>query len=57
MRSIIKFEDVENNIIDLREQKVILDSDVAKIYRVETCDSNKAFKDNSGNWHYKQTKK
>ena len=33
-------------IIDLREQKVILDSDVVKIYGVETRDINKAVKNN-----------
>ncbi len=34
-------------IIGLRNQKVILDSDVAKIYGVETRDINKAVKNNS----------
>ncbi|KAF3983514.1 MAG: ORF6N domain-containing protein [Methylococcales symbiont of Hymedesmia sp. n. MRB-2018] len=33
-------------IIELRSQKVILDSDVAKIYGVETRDINKAVKNN-----------
>lgn len=40
MKSIEKF------IIDLRNQKVILDSDVAQIYDVETRDINKAVKNN-----------
>ena len=38
---------IESLIIDLRNQKVILDSDVAKIYGVETRDINKAVKNNS----------
>jgi len=42
----VKFEEVENKIIDIREHKVILDSDVAKLYGVETRDINKAVKNN-----------
>ena len=42
----VKFEDVEEKIIELREQNVILDSDVAKLYGVETRDINKAVKNN-----------
>ena len=38
---------IESLIIDLRNQKVILDSDVAKMYGVETRDINKAVKNNS----------
>ena len=38
---------IESLIIDLRNQKVILDSDIAKIYGVETRDINKAVKNNS----------
>lgn len=37
---------IENFIISLRNQKVILDRDVAKIYEVETRDINKAVKNN-----------
>jgi len=36
MNSIVKFEDVEKRIIDIRNQKVIIDSDVAELYSVET---------------------
>lgn len=43
---IVKFEEIENKIIDLRGQKVILDSDVAELYGVETRDINKAVKNN-----------
>ena len=38
---------IESFIIELRGQKVILDSDVAKIYGVETRDVNKAIKNNA----------
>lgn len=38
--------DVESKIITLRNQQVILDSDVAELYGVETRDINKAVKNN-----------
>ena len=41
---VIKFEAVENKIIEIRGQKVLLDSDVAELYAVETRDINKAVK-------------
>ena len=37
---------IESLIIEVRNQKVILDSDVAKIYGVETRDINQAVKNN-----------
>ncbi len=37
---------VENKIIELRGKNVILDSDVADLYKVETRDINKAVKNN-----------
>jgi hypothetical protein len=43
---IVKFETVEQRILDIRGQKVILDSDVAELYGVETRDINKAVKNN-----------
>ncbi|MDR1739799.1 MAG: ORF6N domain-containing protein [Bacteroidales bacterium] len=43
---IIKFEEVQNKIISLREQQIILDSDVAKLYGVETKEINQAVKNN-----------
>ncbi len=43
---IIKIEKIEELIIDIRGEKVILDSDVAKIYGVETRDINKSVKNN-----------
>jgi hypothetical protein len=42
MSDIAKFEDLENRIIEIKGQKVLLDSDVAQIYGVETRDVNKA---------------
>jgi len=43
---IVKFEEIEGKILELRGQKVILDSDVAELYGVETRDINKAVKNN-----------
>lgn len=43
---IVKFESVEDNIIEIRNEKVIIDSDVARLYGVETRDINKAIKNN-----------
>jgi len=44
--NLIKFEDVDSKIIELRNDKIILDSDVATLYGVETRDINKAVKNN-----------
>lgn len=46
MTGIIKLEDVESKIIKIRKQEVLIDSDVAKLYGVETRDINKAVKNN-----------
>ena len=43
---IVKFEDVANKVIEIRGDRVILDSDVAKLYGVETRDINKSVKNN-----------
>ena len=43
---IVKFENIENLIINLRDKKVLIDSDVAKIYGVETRNINKAVRNN-----------
>ena len=45
MSSIIE---VESKIITLSDQQVILDSEVAELYGVETRDINKAVKNNPG---------
>ena len=44
--NIVRFGQVEEMIITIRDQKVILDSDVASLYEVETRDINKAVKNN-----------
>lgn len=46
MSEIVKFEDLQDRIIELRGQKVLLDADVAQIYGVETRDINKAVSNN-----------
>jgi hypothetical protein len=46
MTNIIKFDEVQNKIITLRGQRVILDSDVAKLYEIETMRVNEAVKNN-----------
>ena len=43
---IIKIENIESKIITIREQKVILDSDVADLYGVQTKRINEAVKNN-----------
>lgn len=46
MSDIIKFEDVESRVLEVRKQNVLLDSDLAELYGVETRDINKAVKNN-----------
>ena len=46
MGDIIKFNSVENRIIVIRNQQVILDSDVAELYGVQTKEVNQAVKNN-----------
>jgi len=46
MENIISYENIESKIIEIREQKVLIDSDVALLYGVETRDINKAVKNN-----------
>jgi hypothetical protein len=46
--NIVKFNEVEEKIITLRGLQVIIDSDVAVLYGVETRDINKAVKKQSG---------
>jgi len=43
---LIKLNDVNSKIIKIRDENVILDSDVAFLYGVETRDINKAVKNN-----------
>lgn len=44
---IVLFDKIEEKIIELRGEKVILDSDVAELYGVETKRINEAVKNNS----------
>ena len=46
MSEIVKFEDLQDRIIELGGQKVLLDADVAQIYGVETRDINKSVTNN-----------
>ena len=46
MADLVKFDQVENKVIELRNQKVILDSDVALLYGMLTKDINRAVKNN-----------
>jgi len=46
MSGIAKIENLKDLIIEIRGQSVLLDSDVAKIYGVETRDINKAVANN-----------
>lgn len=46
MADIIKLADVESAIIELRGQRVILDSDVARLYGVETREVNQTIRNN-----------
>ena len=43
---IIKFENIEDRIIRINGEDVILDSDLADLYGVETRDINKGVKNN-----------
>ena len=42
----VRFENLKELIIELRGQSILLDSDVAQIYGVETRDINKAVANN-----------
>lgn len=46
MNEVIKFEDVQSNIIELRGERVLIDRDVAALYGVETKRVNEAVKHN-----------
>jgi len=46
MEGIIKFEHIESKIIEVRNQKVLLDVDVAELYQIETKRVNEAVKNN-----------
>lgn len=46
---LVKFNQVADKIITIRNQKVIIDSDVAELYGVETKRINEAVKNNQDN--------
>ena len=46
MKSLLKLEDVEKKVVTLRDQQVIIDSDVAELYGVETKRINEAVNNN-----------
>lgn len=46
MENIVNFKDVEKALLEIRGQKVILDSDVARLYGVNTMRVNEAVKNN-----------
>ena len=46
MENVVNFKDVEKVLLELRGQRVILDSDVARLYGVETKRVNEAVKNN-----------
>src|SRR3972149_8820817 len=47
MSGIVKIENIQELIVELRGQKAILDSDIAKLYGVQTKRINEAVKNNS----------
>jgi len=49
---VIKIEDVQNKIVEIQGQKVLLDSDVAELYEVETKRINEAVRNNSDKFPY-----
>jgi Zn-dependent oligopeptidase len=46
MNEIIRYENVENKIMEIRGEQVIIDRDVAELYGVETREINQAVKNN-----------
>ena len=49
---VIKIEDVQNKIVEIQGQKVLLDSDVAEVYEVETKRINEAVRNNPDKFPY-----
>ena len=46
MDNILKLSDIENRILLIRDQRVLIDRDVAELYGVETKEVNQAVKNN-----------
>lgn len=51
MKNVPGFEDVEKVVIELRGEKIMLDSEVAKLYGVTTREINQAVKNNPEKFH------
>jgi hypothetical protein len=47
MAQVVRMEEVQGLIIELREQQVLIDADVAKLYGVETREVNQAVSNNA----------
>jgi len=43
---IVKFETLEDKILEIRSEKVLIDKDLTQLYGVQTRDINKAVKNN-----------
>jgi hypothetical protein len=46
MSGVVKIEDIKDLVLEIRDEKVLLDADVAVIYGVKTRDINKAVTNN-----------
>ena len=46
MENIVKFQNIESKLLEIRKQKVLLDIDIAELYGVETKRINEAVKNN-----------
>ena len=46
MENVIKVENIEKKLVEIRDQRVLIDSDVAEIYGVATKRINEAVKNN-----------
>ena len=52
LNTVIKYQDVESKVIELRGQKVLIDRDVAELYGVKTKEVNQAIKNNQHKFPY-----
>lgn len=52
--NLIKIEDVQDKVLILRNEQVIIDSDVAKLYGVETKRINEAVRNNPDKYFRKE---
>jgi hypothetical protein len=52
MNEVLKYNQVESKLLNIRNQQVLLDSDVAELYEVETKRINEAVKNNPDKFPY-----